>query len=93
MTVEILPEFSKATPAVRNCRISATLDDGKQVSEHRKQTMEEIERGTPDEVLETKFERLIRPFLPPATRHQLIKQVWALDRAKRIDPLIDLLIF
>jgi 2-methylcitrate dehydratase len=93
MTVDILPEFSKATPAVRNCRISATLDDGKQVSEHRKQTMEEIERGTPDDVLETKFECLTRPFLPPATRHQLIKQVWALDRAKRIDPLIDLLVF
>jgi 2-methylcitrate dehydratase len=93
MTVEILPEFSKATPAVRNCRIAATLEGGKLVSEHRKQTMEEIERGTPDDVLEAKFEHLTRPFLPPATRRQLIKQVWALDRAKRIDPLIDLLVF
>jgi 2-methylcitrate dehydratase len=91
MEIEILPEFSRATPAVRNCRITATLESGETVVAHRTLTQEEIERGTPDDVLEAKFHRLLRPLLPEAARRAIVDAVRELDAAARVDPLIDLL--
>ena len=70
MSVDINADFSKQTPGIRNCRITATLDDGKTVIAHRKVTMAEIEAGTPDDVLERKFERLLRVFIPPDARRR-----------------------
>lgn len=89
MTIDINPEFSKATPAIRNCRITATLDDGSTVVAHRQLTTAEIERGTPDAVLEAKFERMVRPLLSPAMRRSLIDLCWCLDELPRVDPLVD----
>jgi 2-methylcitrate dehydratase len=93
MTIDINADFSRQTPGVRNCRIVATLDDGRTVEAHRQLTTAEIERGTPDDVLEAKFERLVRPFLPAHVRRQLIERCWALDTLARVDPIIDLTIF
>jgi 2-methylcitrate dehydratase len=91
MTIEVADEFSRATPAVRNCRITARLDDGSDVVAHRRLSQAEIERGTPDEVLEAKFHGLLRPLLPERTRRRIVEGVWALDAAPRLRPLIDLL--
>jgi 2-methylcitrate dehydratase len=93
MTIDINPEFSRATPAIRNCRITATLDDGQTVVAHRQLTTAEIERGTPDAVLEAKFERLVRPYLPPEARRRLIDLCWKLDDLERVDPLVDATLF
>lgn len=93
MSVEINTDFSKATPGIRNCRITATLDDGSSVVAHRQLTTAEIERGTPDDVLEAKFERLVRPFLSPAARRSLIDLCWRLDELPRLDALVDATLF
>lgn len=93
MTIEINDAFNKANPAVRNCRITATLDDGSTAVGHRALTMEEIERGTPDDVLNAKFDRLTRHVLPPDIRVELRRRCWALDQAKTLDPIIDLTVF
>jgi len=78
---------------VRNCRITATLDDGSTAIGHRTLTMAEIERGTPDDVLDAKFDRVTRHVLPPDVRAELRRRCWALDQAKSLDPIIDLTVF
>jgi len=90
MKVDIDAEFSKQTPAIRNCWIEATLDDGRKAVAHRQLTTAEIERGTPDDVLEAKFHRLTRALLPEDVRRRLAEQCWALDGLARVDGLIDL---
>ena len=93
MEVEILPEFSAATPALRNCRITATLESGARVVAHRQLSQAEIERGTPDDVLEAKFDGLVRRQLPETTRRAIVDAVWTLNTAPRVDHLVDLLVF
>jgi 2-methylcitrate dehydratase len=90
MTVTVSNEFNMQNPAVRNCRITATLDDGRTVVAHRTLTQAEIEKGMPDEVLEEKYHRLLRPFLTQDLRDELARRVWALDALPRIDPIIDM---
>ncbi|MGQ0664524.1 MAG: MmgE/PrpD family protein [Pseudomonadota bacterium] len=93
MTVDINPEFSKATPGVRNCRITASAADGAHVAAHRQLTAAEIERGTPDDALEAKFHRLTRPFLPEDVRREMIERVSRLDQLARVDGIVDLTVF
>ena len=52
--VVILDDFTAATPAVRNCRITATTG-GETVEAHRVVTLAEIERGMPADEIEAKF--------------------------------------
>jgi hypothetical protein len=93
MSVDINADFSKQTPGIRNCRITATLDDGKTAVAHRKVTMAEIEAGTPDDVLERKFERLLRVFMPPDARRRLIDACWSLDRLPQAGAVVDHTLF
>ena len=93
MSVDINADFSKQTPGIRNCRITATLDDGKTAVAHRKVTMAEIEEGTPDDVLERKFERLLRVFMPPDARRRLIDACWSLDRLPQAGAIVDHTLF
>jgi 2-methylcitrate dehydratase len=90
MAIEINAEFSQATPGIRNCRITATLDDGASVVAHRRVTMAEIEQGTPDDVLERKFERLVRGMLPAEARRRLIDACWSLDTLPKAGAIVDL---
>jgi 2-methylcitrate dehydratase len=90
MKVDVLDEFTKAAPAVRNCRIVATLEDGTEQSAHRVVTLEEIERGTPDAVLEAKFEQLTRHHLPRERRRAVIDGAWRLDECHDVREVIDL---
>ncbi len=43
--VTVLDEFSNATPQKRNCRITATTEDGEKITAHRIVTLEEIKRA------------------------------------------------
>jgi 2-methylcitrate dehydratase len=89
MQVEILDEFTKAAPKIRNCRIVATLKDGTQSTAHRAVTLEEIERGMPDADVEAKFERLTRHVLPRARRRAVIDAAWRLDQCQDVRDIID----
>jgi 2-methylcitrate dehydratase len=90
MTIEINPEFSKQTPAIRSCRITATGADGKQTVALRAITLAEIEAGMPDRDVEAKFERLTRPFLAADARRKVIDGAWALDGAPDVRRIVDL---
>lgn len=89
--IEINEEFSKQTPAIRNCRIEATTRDGSTVVAHRKLTLEEIERDVSDGEIEEKFPRLAQSTLSEQQQVKLLKLGWRLETLSRIDPLIDLL--
>ena len=93
MDIDIIDEFSKATPAIRNCRITAMLEQGAPVVAHLKLTQAEIERGTPDAVIEAKFEGLTRSCLGAAERRRVKSAVWSLDRAPTVDSVVKGTIF
>jgi 2-methylcitrate dehydratase len=90
MQVEILEEFTKAAPKMRNCRIVATMRDGTQKTAHLVVTLEEIERGMPDADVEAKFERLTRHLLPRQRRRAVIDAAWRLDQCQDVRDIIDL---
>jgi 2-methylcitrate dehydratase len=89
-TIEIHEDFSKQTPKIRNCRITAIAEDGSQAVAHRRVTLEEIEAGMPDRDVEAKFERLTRPLLAMDTRRRVIDGCWALDAATNVNRIVDL---
>lgn len=93
MKIEVTPEFSGATPAVRNCRITATMDNGSTTVAHLKLTQAEIERGTPDDVINAKFDRLVRACLGPSERERLKQLAWSLEKAATVNDLISSTIF
>ena len=93
MEIEIRPDFSAAAPALRHCRIEATLADGGTVISHRQLSQAEIERGMPDDVLVAKFDGLVRGVLPERTRRAVVEAAWTLEAAPRVHGLVDLLVF
>ncbi len=90
MTVEINPEFSKQTPQIRSCRITAVGQDGKEAVALRSITLADIEAGMPDRDVEAKFERLTRPYLSQAVRRKVIDGAWQLDTQSDIRRVVDL---
>jgi 2-methylcitrate dehydratase len=90
MKIDIVDEFSKQTPAIRNCRITATLKDGSTVVAHRQLTQAKIEEGMPDREVEAKFERLTRPLLSKEARRRVIDGAWSLDDHSDIRAVVDL---
>jgi len=90
MKIVVNDEFSKQTPGVRNCRISALTNDRREVFAHRQLTAAEIEKGISDQALEAKFERLTRSFMNRDARRRLIDSVWDLDNAPTVKRVIDL---
>ena len=88
MTVDIVDEFTKAAPAQRNCRITATLADGTLRHAHQVVTLEQIERGMPDAELVAKFRRLTRHHLPGPRRDAVIAACWQMDQASSVDTII-----
>jgi len=90
MKVDVVEEFSKQTPAIRNCRITATLKDGGTVIAHRQLTQATIEQGMPDRDVEAKFERLTRPLLSKDMRRRVIDGAWSLDETADMRAAVDL---
>jgi 2-methylcitrate dehydratase len=89
--VEVSQEFSAATPAVRNCRITAVTASGEEIVAYRVVTLAEIERGMPRDTLEEKFERCVARVFDPLRRRAIIAAADRLDDAERVDELLDLI--
>ena len=91
MKIEVNADFSRQTPALRNCRIEAVLGNGESVVAHCTLAQADIEKGTPDDVLSAKFDALTGRLLPQARRAELAAAVWRLETLERVDPLLDLM--
>lgn len=91
MKVEINPDYSSQTPALRNCRIEAVLESGESVVAHCVLSQAEIEKETPDEVIDAKFHDLLRRLLPQGSRAALAAEIGKLDRLERVDSILDLM--
>ena len=77
---------------LRNCRIEATLESGEKVVAHCALSQAEIEKDTPDDVIDAKFHNLTRRLLPPATRTALAAEIAKLEVLERVDGIIELMV-
>jgi 2-methylcitrate dehydratase len=89
--VEVLDEFNRATPAVRNCRIVAHKRNGETVVAHRAISLAEIERGMDEDELERKFAGCVARTFSPSQRDAVMRAALALDEANGVRRLVDLL--
>ncbi len=87
--VEVLDEFSKAAPGVRNCRLTATRSDGRNTSAHLAWTQADIARGMSDEEVEDKFRRLTRDVLTPSRCRSLLDLLWRLETVPNVSEVVD----
>lgn len=90
--VDVLDEFTRATPEIRNCRITAKTSDGKEIVAHRVVTLDEIKAGMPRDQLLAKFRDASRRAYSPAQQDALIAAVDKLNEMAVRDfvPLLDL---
>lgn len=89
--VEVLDEFTKQAPGVRNCRVSATVADGTTQVGHLFWTTADIQRGLSDAEIEEKFERLNRDILPASERRALLDCLWKIETVADVRRVVDLL--
>jgi 2-methylcitrate dehydratase len=89
--VEVLDEFTSATPGKRNCRISAKTKTGETVMAHKIVTLAEIEKGMSDAELEEKFRRCVARTFDTRRADAVLAAARALDRAETVNGLIDLI--
>ena len=92
MKIEVNADFSRQTPALRNCRIEAQLANGETAVAHCTLAQADIDKGTPDDVLSAKVDALIGRLLPQAKSAELAAAVWRLEKLERVDPLLDLMV-
>lgn len=90
--VDVIDEFTSATPQVRNCRITATTASGETIVAHEVTTLEEIKKGMPDAVLKEKFSRCVARTFESSRSAAVIAAVDELDEAESVVPLIDLIV-
>lgn len=86
---EVIDEFTKQAPGVRNCRMEAKTRDGASHVSHLKLTAEEVARGMSDEEIEQKFTRLTRDLVPPRERRRLLDTAWDLENLPDVARLVD----
>jgi len=91
MKVEINADYTKQVPGLRNCRIEAEIESGETIVAHHVLSQAEIERETPDDVIDAKFHGLTRRLLPAPTREALAAEVARLDTLERIDSILALM--
>ena len=89
--VDVIDEFTRQAPGVRNCRLTATDSHGNAHVAHLAWTTEDIERGLADAEIEEKFNALNRDIMPVAERRALLDTLWRLDEAPDVRQVIDLL--
>jgi 2-methylcitrate dehydratase len=87
--IEVIDEFTKAAPGVRNCRLAATGRDGRTHESHIAWTQADIARGMSDAELEEKFLRLTRDVLAEEKRRALLDALWRLDEAQDVGAIVD----
>lgn len=89
--VDVVDDFTRAAPGVRNCRITAQTSDGSFQSHHF-WTKEDIARGLSDEEIDAKFHQLNRDLIPSAQRSRIIDTVRRCDDGSvSVRDLVDLL--
>ena len=89
--VEVLDEFTRASPGERNCRIHAKTKTGETVTAHKIVTLSEIEKGMSDAELEEKFRRCVARTFDALRADAVLAVAGALDRAETVDSLVDLI--
>ena len=82
--VNVLDEFSNATPQRRNCRIIATTEDGERITAHRIVTLEEIKRGMPKEQVIAKFKENTERYYSPEQQNDIINKVMDIDQNQNL---------
>jgi 2-methylcitrate dehydratase len=89
--VDVIDEFTRAAPGIRNCRITAETAEGAFQSHHF-WTREDIARGLSDEEIDAKFHQLNRDLIPAAQRQRIIDTVRRCDDGSvSVRDIIDLL--
>jgi 2-methylcitrate dehydratase PrpD len=89
--VEILDDFTRATPAERNCRIHATTKAGDTVTAHKIVTLADIEKGMSDDELEQEFRGCVSRVFDTRRADAVLAAARGLDQAKTVDSLVNLL--
>lgn len=90
--VVVLDEYTRATPGERTCRITATLDDGREASAEHVVTLAQIEAGMADEELERKFLQCTARVFDAARQRAVIEAARDLPDAPGVGALLDLLV-
>ena len=90
--IEVSDDYSRQTPALRNCLIEATTRDGSRVTAHRTLSQAQIERGIDDADLVAKFHRCARTHMDDARRERFLDLAWRLDDEGDAGALVDTLI-
>ena len=85
--VFVRDDFTKATPAIRTCRIIAETDGGEKVEAERMVTLEEIKRGMPQADVEAKFRENTRRTYSTTRQDQIIKAIGSVDLLDDISAL------
>jgi 2-methylcitrate dehydratase len=86
--IDIADAFTKAAPAVRNCRITATDRAGRSHEAHIAWTEADIARGLSDAELEGKFLKLTAA-LGEQKQRDLLQALWRIDEAPSVAGIID----
>ena len=89
MKIEEDPEYTKATPALRNCRIEATTHSGETYLAHRAERLEDLVREWSDEEVEAKFMGLARDILTPAQARATLDLLWHLEDLDDASKILD----
>ena len=77
--VDVLDEFSSATPDQRNCRITATTKEGEKITAHRIVTLEEIKKGMPKEQIVEKFKENTERFYKSNQQDKIVDTIMDID--------------
>jgi 2-methylcitrate dehydratase len=88
--VEVNPDFSARTPAVRTCRLEATDTDGAVHVAEGTLTAGDIARGPTDAALEAKFMALAGRALPESAAATLWSALMGLDMVPEVASIVDL---
>lgn len=89
MRIDEDPEFSKQSPAKRNCRIEVKTHSGDTRVVHRVFTAEELEKGWTDEQVEAKFLRLVHDILTPTQARASLALMWHLEDVDDVARILD----
>ena len=91
--VDVLDEFSSATPDQRNCRITATTEEGEKITAHRIVTLEEIKKGMPKKQVIEKFRENTVRFYAPKHQDNIVNTVMDIDNNSNLKSFSDIFKF
>jgi 2-methylcitrate dehydratase len=87
--VDVVEEFTAATPGKRNCRITAVTTSGETIVAHKVITLADIERGMSDADLARKFDGCVHGVLKPAAARTFLDVAGSLDTMTNVGKVID----